>query len=519
MVLAGAKNIIAVTLLAIGYLGQQLVWFEGNWTSGTDGLGNNWYNDQQFFNVFVADILFAVAIALEGVSKASAVIKTIGVFFFVYNVEAAVCLLPPRALAVGGEKFPTDNEYRAAYVGGVLVLITTFLGFALSLLRLISIPAGLGSRIGSLRGLGFLFAILTSLVTSFIAFSYEYTCPSTSQNPVPEAQSNAVPILFAWIFLSGLLVGDAESVGLSVFFSSIGVLYWKPIFDPYTLWPVESHWHGKWRAQDTIAFSGFAILLAATVFDRFFKGEKSLKLGLQTVVDFVALGIGIAGAVSAYTKNPQSFYSLKIQNYEVSYAIVITGLNFFAGLFGHDGIPLITTFFASYVLTEYDTGSTTSTQAYNRGGLQLCALGTLLSITFKVFPVAKIQEGFLVKAIDDKGHRVAALLALAWATVSAIYVPNDYSKYLLIAIITYGALTQKDHNWARTTFFIVGWYGVVRQFPLAVSINYTYVKAIIFIASAAFAKLFHQDFDAAAAPGFGSTSDEGAKEPAATTNA
>jgi len=315
------------------------------------------------------------------------------------------------------------------------------------------------------------------------------------------------------VFFSAVIIGDGESYNLSVFLASIGVLWFYPIFDSSVDWAEQSKFHKKWRAQQSIAFSGFVILLAAVIFDKLLKGGIALKLSLQTVVDFAALGISIAGAVSAYDKNPNNNYEKKKDNYIISYTVVITILNFFAGLFGHDGIPLITTFFASVVLTYYDNGSTSGTyKGYARGGLQLCALGTLVSIFFKVFSVAQIQEGFFPKVIDDKNVRTAAFFALAWATVSAIYVPNNYSLYLLIAIITFGALTHKCPNWAKTTFFIVAYWGIVQQFPLAVNISFTYVKAIIFIASVAFAKIYYQDFGAAAAPGFGPTSDDPAKE-------
>ena len=520
MVLAAQKNVLAVALLVIGYLGQQLVWFQGDKTTGTDNNGRPHYPDQVFFNIFVANILFALAIALEGVSAASNVAKTAGALFFIVNVEWAVCELPPAANALSPKQFVVANERRTAYVGGVVLLITTFLGFALSFLKLISIPAGLGGRIGSIRGLTFLIAVLTSLVTSFIAFSYDFTCPSTSSLPSDIPKSNARPILFAWVFLSAVLVGDAESVNLSVFLASIGVLMWKPIFDS-RVDSADDKVHDNWRAQETIAFSGFVILLLGTVLDKFLKGEKKVNIGLQTVVDFAILGLGIAGAVSAYDKSTvlgSNPYLRKIVNYQVSYAIVITVLNLVAGVLGLTSLSLISTFFSIIVLDLYDNGSTTSTHDYFRGGLQLCQAATLLSTLVKVFPVAKIQEGVLSKIVDDKNNRVAAFFLLAWLTVSAIYVPTGYSKYAIIAIITFGALTQGCKDWARTTFFIVTFWGVVQTFPLAVQISFEphYVKAIIFLASVAFTKLFAQDFQAAGAPAFGATSEDAPKEAPAT---
>jgi len=517
MVLAGQKNLLAVTLLIVGYLGQQLVWFEGDKTTGTDSALRNHYPDQVFFNIFVANILFAVAIALEGVSKASNVAKTAGALFFIFNVEAAVCELPPRANALGGT-FEAPNERRAAYVGGVVILITTFLGFALSFLKLISIPAGLGSRIGSIRGITFLIAVLTSLVTSFIAFSYKFTCASTSQLPGQVPSSNALPILFAWIFLSAVLVGDAESVNLSVFLASIGVLIYKPIFDSRVDSAADDKVHDNWRAQESIAFSGFVLLLVGTVLDKFLKSEKKVSVGLQTLVDFAILGIGIAGAVSAYDRNPEDVYAKKISNYTISYAIVIPLLNLVSGVIGCNCFALITTFFSIMVLDHFDNGSTMSKHDYFRGGLQLCQAATLLSVFVKVFPVAKIQEGVLSKLVDDKSNRTAAFFLLTWLTIAAINVPNGYSKYVVIAIITFGALAQGCKDWARATFFIVTAWGVVQTFPLAVDIAFEthYVKAMVFVASVAFTKLFAQDFQAAGAPSFGATSEDAPKEAAGT---
>jgi len=356
--------------------------------------------------------------------------------------------------------------------------------------------------------------VCTSILVSFIAWDYKFVCGHG--NPLPiQTQANARPILFAWVFLSAILVGDAESFNISIFLAAIGIHIWKPIYSPEVDWSADSsHFHKRWRTQESLAFSGFIILLVGVLIEKL-KSGLNVKVGLQTVVDLAILGIGIAGAVSAFDKNSKDDYAKKLNNYTIAYAIAIPLLNFVGGLLGLDAIALITTFFAFMVLDTYDEGSRTTATAYYRGGLQLCQSATLLSIFVKVFPVAKIQEGELTKIIDNKANRVAAFFFLAWATVGAIYVPNHYSKYFLIAIITFGALTQQCKNFGRTTFFIVTWLGVVGTFPLGAqgwatfpaTGSFNYVQLIIFLASVSYVKLFAQDFEQTGAPAFGETSE------------
>jgi len=186
--------------------------------------------------------------------------------------------------------------------------------------------------------------------------------------------------------------------------------------------------------------------------------------------DFVAFAIALAGAVSVWAKIPNATTldgTKQLVDYSAAFAVVITVVNLLQGVLGLDAGQYISTFFASVVLFVYDFGSTNNTTGYLRGGLQLCQLGVLLSTFLKAFPADKPMLSY----VHD--NKVATGFGLLWLLLAMIQVPNNYSIFILIAIITYRAITSGDANWYRTTFYILSFFGVAGSFPLNASSTFT----------------------------------------------
>jgi len=279
--------------------------------------------------------------------------------------------------------------------------------------------------------------------------------------------TNGVLIVVAFIFVVAVLYGDNDTQNISVFIAATFLLLLgpaNPLFDPAIVWPAQSNFGDKWKAAKGLSFIGTVLLLLSV----FITGKRGKLIPSVSVLpyDFVAFAIALAGAVSVWAKIPDatSLDGTKQRiEYATAFAVVITVVNLLQGVLGLDAGQYISTFFASVVLMAYDLGSTNGTTGYLRGGLQLCQLGVLLSIFLKAFPADKP----LLSYVHD--NKVATGFGLLWLLLAMLKVPNNYSIFVLIAIITYRAITSGDANWYRTTFYILSFFGVAGSFPLNAS--------------------------------------------------
>lgn len=452
------SSAIALGLNALCLLGMQLVWFEADQTSA--GLA--------FFNMLVATVLLTASFAFGG--AASGVLRATGVFFLLANVENAVCALPPTSSSSlwNGERKDT------AYAGGVLVLISVFASFVAAYTNGFTAPAaGLGGRVASVRGLCFLLAAIFLLIASAAQWSWTQQCSPTSRPTSDYPIGNAVLILICFIFLIAVVYGDNNTVNISVFLASTVLLHYyaSPIFDGDVNWPGQTNFRDKWRAAVGLSFIGSVLLLLSVLFT----GKRGSANSAALPFDVIAFALAIAGAVCCFVREPP-YNASRSQSYvdqSAAYAIVITGFNLLQGVLGLDAAPIITTFFATMALRDFDLGSQSSLTGYMRGGLQLCQIAVLLSVFFKAFPADKPLSSYV-----DLSNTKAVGFALVWGLLAMLKIADNgswggvYSICILLAIVTYKALSSGCGNWGRTAFYILSYFAVARSFPLTSSGQY-----------------------------------------------
>lgn len=440
---------LALGLNALSYVGMQLVWFQGDQTAA----------QLPFFGLLVANVLLTASFAFGG--KATAGLRATGVFFLLLNLEAAVCALPPTSSATEWN----ENRKNTAYAGGVLVLIAVLASFAAALTNGFSGPAaGAGSRIASPRGLTFLLAAIFLLIASAVQWSWTQQCNAAGRPSAAYPVTNGVLIIVAAVFVIAVLYGDSDTQNLSVFLAAAYLLlggYADPIFDTANVkWAQEKNFEQKWQAAKGLSFIGAVLLLLSV----WLTGKRGTRNAAALPMDVVAFSIAFAGAVSVFATRKWSSAFTGEQyhaDYAVAYAIVITVLNLLQGLVGLDDGQFIATYFAAAALSNFDVGSTATSSGYQRGGLQLCQSGVLLSIFVKAFPAGKpLSEYF------DGTNITATAFGLVWTLLAMLRVPGNYSLCLLIAIITYRAIASNDSNWSRTAVFILAYFGVAGSFPL-----------------------------------------------------
>ena len=441
------ENIIALSLNVIAFVGMQLVWFEGDQTGA----------QLPFFGLLVANVLLTAGVALRD-SSLCGVFRATGTFFLILNLEAALCLVP----STSSNPLWNIERKQTAYTGGVMVLIAVLASFAASYTGCKGPAAGAGSRIASLRGLSFLLAAAFFLIASAVQWSWTQQCnaigrPGNLWYPV----TNGVLIVVAFIFVIAVVYGDNDTQNISVFLAATMLLagFADPLFDSAVDWPQESNFKNKWRAAKGLSFIGVVVLLLSV----FITGKRGKLLPSTTALpyDLVAFAIAFAGAICVFVRNPEGYGGKQWVDYAAAFAIVITVFNLLQGLLGFDAGQHITTFFAAMVLNYYDIGSTNFFTGYVRGGLQLCQGGVLLSILVKAFPADKPLLSY-IKA----ENKVATGFGLLWLLLAMLMVPSGYSKFILIAIINYRAMSCDCADWKRTTFYILSFYGVAGSFPL-----------------------------------------------------
>jgi uncharacterized membrane protein YidH (DUF202 family) len=474
------STVVALALNAMCYLGMQLVWFEGDQLPGVQ---------LAFFGLLVANVLLTASFAFAG--GFTGALRATGVFFLLLNLEESVCALPPTSTS------PLWNNSRkqTAYAGGVLVLIAVLSSFVASLTNGFSAPAaGVGSRIASLRGLCFLLATIFLLIASAVQWSWTQQCqadtrPSLWAYPV----TNGVLVIVGFVFLTAVLYGENDVQNLSVFLAAAYLLllgYADPIFDTNDVkWEGQKNFENKWKAAKGLSFIGAVLLLLSV----WVTGKRGTRNVAALPLDLVAFAIAFAGAVCVFVRDASGMQNRRQYHahYAAAYAIVITILNVLQGLVGLDGGQLISTFFAAVALWDFDNGNLSTVTGYQRGGLQLCQAGVLLSVFLKAFPAGQpLSSYFSVENSKAVGF------GLVWGLLAMLRLPRNYSICILLAIITYRALASGCPNWSRTAFYILSFFGVAGSFPLrstqffqAVNVN-DYVNSLAWVASAYFVVLF-----------------------------
>lgn len=485
---------IALVLNALGLIGVQLVWFEGDQTRA----------QLPFFCLVVATFLFNASVTLSGDSRnASGLLRAAGTFFLLQNIELALCSLPPTALYMHEKVERRDTTY----AGGTLVLIVVFASFVASYTGA-KAPALIGKsgktfvdRLVSIRGIAFLIASCFLIIASAIQWAWSTQCNAPGRDAIKAwyPVTNATLFITAFIFLFAVVYGDNETQNISIFLAATLLFSGSadPLFDSKVEWNAQEsasnsnlRFFKRWQAAKGLSFiAAVLVLLSALV------TSARTQMAAKTVViaDVVTFGIAIAGAVCVWSRNPTSNepiapppqYPKAWRDYSVAYAVVITALNLFQGLTGAESAPLISTFLGVAVLQAFDQGSWQTESGYVRGGLQLCALSVVLSTLLKAFPVDKPLLSYI--KIENK---CATGFAIVWTLLSMLFVPTRYSAVLIFALISYKAVSSGCANWGQTTFYILAWYGVVKTFPLTSDLSFNvndYRLSTIWAASAFFA--------------------------------
>jgi hypothetical protein len=477
---------IALALNALCYIGMQMIWFQGDQT----GLAQQW-----FFGLLVATVLLTASFGFP--SAYSGLLRATGIFFLLNNLEAALCAVP------GSSDKPEWNFSRrnSFNVGAISVLVVVLLSFVAAMTNCFKAPApGVGSRIASLRGLCFLLAVIFLLIASAVQWSWTQVCSPTNR---PSRQvypvTNGVLIIVGFVFLIAVLYGENDVQNLSVFLASAYLLmfrYGNPIFDEDTTWDGQAHFGRKYKAAKGLTFIGAVILLLSV----WVTGKRGTRNVAALPFDLLAFAIAFAGAVCVFVRRPVAPVGFSLNtlqyhtDYAAAYAIVITILNLLQGLAGLDGGQFISTFFAAIALFDFDNGSEYTT-GYMRGGLQLCQSGVLLSVFLKAFPADKPLSSYF-----SADNFKAVGFGLLWILLAMLRVPKNYSYCILLAIITYKAVSSGCANWGRTTFYLLSFLGVASSFPLRVDVsgsrqyfgltNNDYVNSLGWLASMYFLVLF-----------------------------
>ena len=491
---------IALVLNVIAFVGMQLVWFEADQTN-VYGSGAVTAMGRTYFGLLVANVLLTAAVALRD-SPTSGLLRATGTFFLLQNIENAICSVPSVALLNSGGNIQRRD---VSYAGSVLVLIAVFASLVASYTKGFKGPAaGAAGRVLSIRGIAFLLAAVFFLIASAIQWAWTAQCNASGRQAIMQwyPVTNAVLIVIAFIFVIAVVYGDNDAQNISVFLAAAYLFSGMadPIFDDKVEWADRTtgdvSFFKRWRTAKGLSFIGLVLLLLSA----FITGKRGKLLPSTSALphDLIAFAFTVAGAVSVWSRNPNpenvlslnEQYSKAWKDYTVAFAVVITVINLLQGLLGLDAGQLITTFFAAFTLRTYDMGSLYTETGYVRGGLQLCQVGVLLSIFLKAFPADKPLLSYV--KVDDN---IANGFGLLWLLLAMLYVPSGltfgtpsitgtgYSFYLLLAIITYRALSTGCADWGRTTFYILSALGVAGTFPLNKDMNTNYIASAFWVAS------------------------------------
>jgi hypothetical protein len=447
---------VALVLNVLAFLGMQLVWFEGDQTLA----------QLPFFQLLVATVLLTTSFALGGAY--TNLLRATGTFFLLLNLEICLCLLPPKLSSGASQNLWNSERKDTAYAGGVLVLIAVLASLVAAFTNGFAAPAaGAASRIASLRGLAFILAAVFLLIASAVQWSWTEQCYEANRpSPSIYAPTNGVLVVVGFIFLIAILYGDNDTVNLSVFLAATYLLlsgFADPIFDSNVDWPGQSNFKNKWKAAKGLSFIGAVLLLLSV----WLTGERGKPNPAALPFDIAAFAIAFAGAVCVFVRsNSMTLPSVSYRtqphvDYAAAYAIVITVINLLQGVLGLDAGQYISTFFAAVVLADFDLGSLNGTTGYLRGGLQLCQLGVLLSVFLKAFPAGQPLASYW-----NSGNTAAVGFGLSWGLLAMLKVPSNYSICVLLAIITYKAISSGSADWGRTAFYILSLFGVAASFPL-----------------------------------------------------
>lgn len=440
---------VALVLNVLAFLGMQLVWFEGDQTGA----------QLPFFGLLVATVLFTTSFALGGAY--TGLLRATGTFFLLLNFEWCLCALPPTRSSTSTSSAPWNTERKdTAYAGGVIVLISVLASLVAAFTNGFTAPAaGAGSRVFSVRGLAFIIAAIFLLIASAVQWSWTQQCNAESRPSAAFPATNGVLVVVGFIFLIAILYGEIDTVNLSVFLAATYLLlsgYADPIFDSSVTWSSQSNFENKWKAAKGLSFIGAVLLLLSV----WLTGKRGKPNPAALPFDFAAFAIALAGAVCVFVRSNVSVRQYHL-DYAAAYAIVITVINLVQGVLGLDAGQYISTFFAACVLTDFDFGSKDSSTGYLRGGLQLCQLGVLLSVFLKAFPAGQPLTSYW-----NSDNKTAVGFGLTWGLLAMLKVPDNYSICILLAIITYKAISSGSGDWGRTAFYILSMYGVAYSFPL-----------------------------------------------------
>lgn len=481
---------IAIALNVLGYIGMQLVWFQGDQTVSAGA-------PLAFFCLFVAIVLFAGS--LVSAAPTSGLLRAAGTFFLLQNIELAICSLPPVALfSFSGMIQRRDTTY----AGGVVVLIVVFASFVASYTNGFKAPVVIGQktivdRLVSLRGLAFLVASAFLIIASAIQWAWSTQCNANGRDAIRAwyPVTNATLFIIAWIFIFAVVYGDNDTQNISIFLAATLLFSGSadPLFDDKVEWKVQDEtsngnlsFFKRWRAAKGLPFIGVVVLLLSVVAT---SARKTFAFKSAAVYDIAAFGLAIAGAVCVWSRNPDSAdfssqYGKAWRDYSVAYAIVITALNLVQQFLGIESGSLISTFFAVAVLGTFDNaGSPVSASGYVRGGMQLCQVSVIASVFIKAFPLDQPLASYF-----KPENTFATFLGGTWVLLSMLNVPRNYSALLIFAIISYKSATSGSADWSRTTFYILAYYGIVQLFPLTSSgLSTNYIFSAVWIASVVYA--------------------------------
>lgn len=445
-----ARTTAFYVVQVLSWLGMALLWFEGDQVPDMI---------IPYFGLHLANMFLSASFWLtESNGARNLAFRTIGSFFLLQAIEVALCTLPPHH---NGVTTPQDlakgnNRYRTAYTGAVLLLVTVFAAFGLSYTNF-SAPTNAGSRIATLRGLLYLVAVATCIVSSAISWSYKPICPDVfTYGATAYTMTNAVLILTAVVILSSLFYGDGESDSLALLLATIGVITYGPVY--YNQSSITTISHSKWKAHEAVVFCGLYCFILGVFLDRILHG--TLPLGARIAIgikervnkfDILAVMLGIAGAVCTY-----AFNTTDQEDYRRSYGIIIPFFSLVGAITGTDSGKIIATFLGYAVLSLYDVGSGQTTTGYVRGGLMLAEAAVLVVVLSNTIRGRSI----------DKIVTYPAYVALAKFIVGCIMVPNGYSIYFLQALTVIAAENFDDVDYCRVSYLLLAWDGLVGNFLL-----------------------------------------------------
>ena len=459
---SAARNAAFYIVQIVAWLGMALLWYEGDATKEMV---------LPYFGILLSVLFLSASFwVTESGTFRPLALRTIGTFFLIVWIEEALCLLPPTKTVTFPFEFTSDRR-RASYTGGVILLISVFLSFALAYTNF-SAPTNAGSRIASVRGLFYLLAVCCCLVASAISWSYDPACTNGGNGA---RAANAVMVLLAVVILSALLYGcgEADSVALAL---QCWVLYlWTPTAADLENVTVKVDKH---RTQVALLFIGAWLFVLGVILDRIMHESTPLAARIALAVksrisklDLLALALGIAGAICTY-----AFNTTGRADYRLTYAVIIPLFSLIGTFLGIAATKVAMTFLGFFFLITFDEGSTLTHTGYVRGGHQMSQAAVLLVV--------------LSNAIRGRDlNQIAAypsIVAIAQFVVGASYVPVNYSRFLLIALTVIAGEVYDDADYGRVAYILIVWNGFVRDFLLTITGTPTVLQIINFASAAVY---------------------------------